>query len=51
MRVIDIHVYGVDLMSVIFRSAFAHDSQALHQASLCGGNLLQLAVTFGISAR
>ena len=39
MRVMDVHVSGVQLASVIFRSAFAHDHQ------------LKLAVTFGISAR
>ena len=30
-------MYGVDLVSVIFRSAFAHDTQALTQASWCEG--------------
>ena len=33
MRVIDIHVNGVDLVIVIFRSAFAHNTQTLPQAS------------------
>ena len=33
MLVMDIHVYGIDLVSVIFRSAFAHDTQAPPQAS------------------
>ena len=28
MRVMDVHVYGVDLVSVIFRSALAHDTHA-----------------------
>ena len=32
----DIHVYGVDLESVIFRGAFAHDTQIPPQASWCG---------------
>ena len=45
MRVMDVHVYGVDLMSVIFRSSFAHDR--LHGV---GGHPLQLAVTFNVSA-
>ena len=30
---IDVHVYGVDLVIVIFRSAFAHNTQTLPQAS------------------
>ena len=50
MRVMDVHVYGVDLVSVIFRSAFAHDTQAAPRASCCGGHQLQLAVTLGVSA-
>ena len=33
MRVMDVHVYGVDLVNVIFRSAFAHDTLAPPQAS------------------
>ena len=45
MRVMGVHVYGVDLVSVIF-----HDIQAPSPASWCGGHQLQLAVTFGISA-
>ena len=49
MRVIDVHVYGVDLVSVIFRSAFVHDTQAPTQASSCEGYQLQLAATFGVS--
>ena len=32
MCVMDVHVYGVDLMSVNSRSAFAHDTQAPPQA-------------------
>ena len=28
IRVMDIHMCGIDLMSVIFQSAFAHDTQA-----------------------
>ena len=50
MRVMDIHVYGEDLVSVIFRSSYAHDTQAPPQASWCGGHQLQLVVTFGVSA-
>ena len=50
VRRIDVHLYGVDLVSVIFRSAFAHDRQAPSQASWCGDHQLQLAVTFGIPA-
>ena len=37
MRVMDVHVYGVDLESVIFLSALAHDTKASLQASWCGG--------------
>ena len=37
MQVMDVHVYGIDLVSIIFQSAFAHDKQAQPQASLCGG--------------
>ena len=37
MQVMDIHVYGIDLASIIFRSAFAHNTQAPPQASWCGG--------------
>ena len=36
MRVIDVHVYGVDQGSVILRSVFIHDTQAPPQASWCG---------------
>ena len=50
MRLMDVHVYGVDLGRVIFRSAFAHDTKAPPQASWCGSHQLQLAVTFYISA-
>ena len=28
MQVMDVHVYAVDLVSAIFQSAFAHDTQA-----------------------
>ena len=37
VRVINVHVYGVGLVSVIFRSVFAHDTQAPLQVSWCGG--------------
>ena len=37
MQVMDVHVYGVDLMSVIFQSAFAHDTQASPRALWYGG--------------
>ena len=50
MRVIDVYVYGADLVSVIIRSTFVLDTQASPQASCCGGHQLQLAVTFGVSA-
>ena len=50
MRVMDIHVYGVDLVSVIFRSAFVQATQSTPQASWRGGHQLQLAVTVGVSA-
>ena len=36
MRVMDIYMYGVDLVSIIFWSAFAHDTQAPPQASWYG---------------
>ena len=36
MWVIDVHMYGIDLVRVIFQSAFAHDTQATPQASWCG---------------
>ena len=32
------NVYGVDLVSVIFRSVFAHDTQAVPQASWSVGS-------------
>ena len=45
MRVKDVHMYGIDLVSIIFQSAFTH------QASRCGGcHQLQLTATFGVSA-
>ena len=36
MQVMDVHVYGKDLVRVIFRRAFAHGRQAPPQASWCG---------------
>ena len=51
MRVMDVHVYGVGLVSVIFRSAFAHYIQIPPQASWCGGHKLQLVVRSGVSAK
>ena len=50
MGMMDVHVYGVDLVSVIFRSAFSEDTQVPPQASWYEGHQLQLAVTFGVSA-
>ena len=50
MLMMDVNVYGVDLVSVIFRSAFTHNSQAPPQTSWRGGHQLQLTVTFGVSA-
>ena len=35
-RVMNEHVYRVDIVSVVFRSAFAHDTQAPTQALWCG---------------
>ena len=35
MRAMDVHMYGIDLVSVIFRSASAHDIQAPAHASWC----------------
>ena len=49
MRVKDVHLYGVDLVIIIIRSAFAHETQAPPQALWCGGHQLQIAVTFGVS--
>ena len=50
MRVMDVHMYGTDLASVIFQSAFAHNTQAPPQASWYGDHQLQLAIKFGVSA-
>ena len=50
MRVMDVHVYGLDLVGVIFRSAFAHYTQASPQVSWCVGHQVQLAVTSVVSA-
>ena len=50
MQVMDIHVYGVDMVSIIFQNAFTLDTQAPPEASWCGGHQLQLAVTFDVSA-
>ena len=33
----DVHMYGVDLVSVIFQSVFAYDTPAPPQVSWCGG--------------
>ena len=49
MRVMEIHMYYVELVSVIFRSAFAHDKEVPPQASWGGGHQLQF--TFGVFAR
>ena len=38
MGVMDLHKYGVDLVSVIFRSAFAHDTEAPSHISWCRGD-------------
>ena len=46
MGVMDVHVYAVDLVTIIFRIEFAHNTQAPSQVSFCGGHQLQLAVTF-----
>ena len=37
IRMMDIHMYSIDLVRVIFRSAFSHDKQAPLQASWCRG--------------
>ena len=50
MRVMDVHVYDVDLVSVIFRRALAHDTQEHLKLHGVGGHQLLLAVTFGICA-
>ena len=50
MRVMDVHVYRVDLVSVIFRSTFSHGTQAPPQATWLGGRVsVTIAVTLGIS--
>ena len=38
MRVMKVHMYGVHLVSVILRSAFAKDTLAPPQASWCEGS-------------
>ena len=48
-RVMDVHVYGVDLVSFILRCAFVNETQSPPQPSWCGDHQLQLAVTFGVS--
>ena len=40
MGVMGVHEYGIDLVSVIFQSAVAHDTQAPPQASWCWGHQL-----------
>ena len=37
IRVMDIHMYGIDVVSVIFQSAITPETQALPQASWSGG--------------
>ena len=49
MRVMDIHVYGVDLVSINFQSTFAHNTQAPPRLHGVGGQQFQLMVTFGVS--
>ena len=44
--VLPIRVYDIDLVSVIFRSTFVHDTQAQPQASWDGGHQLKLTITF-----
>ena len=50
MRVMGVHVYSVDLVSVIFRSAFTHEHR--HNLRLHGmrSHQLQLIVTFVVFA-
>ena len=50
MRVMDIHVYCIDLLSIIFRSAFVHDTQSLLRLHSVGGHQSQLMVISGVSA-
>ena len=40
MWMMNVHVYGIDLVSVTFQSAFAHDTQASPQVSWCGGGVI-----------
>ena len=47
MRVMDVHVHGVDLVSVIFQSTLAHEASP--QASWSGDHQLQLAAIFAVS--
>ena len=42
MRVMDVHLYGIDLVSVIFRNAFVHDTKPPTQASWSGDNQFRL---------
>ena len=49
MWMMDVHIYNIDQVSAIFRSAFTHDMQAPLQASWFGGQKFQLAVRFGVS--
>ena len=51
MRVMDIHVYGVDLVSIIFQRAFAYNTHAPSQLSWCRGPSVTTYITFGVSAR
>ena len=50
MQVLDVHMYGVNLVGIIFQSAFAHDTQVPPQASWCGQQGVTTHVTFAISA-
>ena len=50
MWVMDIHVYGVDLVSIIIWIAFPHETQAYFRLHGVGDHQLQLMLTFGVSA-
>ena len=47
---VDVHMYGINLVSIIFRSAFTHDTQAPPLAPWFGDHQLQLEVTVGVAA-
>ena len=51
MRVMDLHVYGVGLAGVTFRSAFSTKYRSHLWLHGVEGHQLQFAVIFGVSAK